>query len=167
MSILLLTVSAPMFANLIFVVHAVTTLSLVGLIWTIQLVHYPLFERVGVTEFRAYEAEHNRRITPLVGPLMVIELVSAILLISGICPGWLPRGVAISGLLALAAIWLSTALIQVPCHGRLLREYDPNTIRWLVLSNWIRTGLWTFRGILVAAALWQALQKVAGGSLES
>ena len=56
-----------------------------------------------------------------------------------------------AGLSAVAAIWLSTACIQIPCHRALERGYDPQTHRRLVASNWARTALWTFR---LALATW-------------
>lgn len=156
-----------MSANLIFLVHFSATLFLVGLIWTIQWVHYPLFDHVGPDGFAAYEAEHSRRITPLVGPLMLLELATAVMLTFGYAPPWFSREIAVAGLLALVAIWLSTALLQVPCHNRLLQAFDRDVIRLLVLTNWIRTLLWTARGVLLAGTLWRALQTLSAGSLES
>ena len=40
-----------------------TTLPLVGLIWLVQVVSYPLFARVGAAEFPAYHAAHARLIS--------------------------------------------------------------------------------------------------------
>jgi hypothetical protein len=54
------------------------------------------------------------------------------------------------GLVLLAGIWLSTALVQAPIHGRLARGFDPALHRRLVRSNWVRTGLWTMRGLVAA-----------------
>ena len=54
---------------------------MVGLIWLIQIVHYPLFNIVGKNEFQAYHSGHCVLITPLVGTVMIIELISSILLV--------------------------------------------------------------------------------------
>jgi len=51
-----------------------TTLPLVGLIWFVQIVAYPLFARVGADAFPAYHEAHARLITFVVAPLMVLEL---------------------------------------------------------------------------------------------
>jgi hypothetical protein len=85
----------------------------------------------------------------------------------GHAPPWFSREIAIGGLLAVVAIWLSTALLQVPCHNRLMLAFDRDAIRLLVLTNWIRTLLWTARGVLLAGTLWRALQTLSAGSLES
>ena len=63
------------------------TFTLVGLIWTIQVVHYPLFARVGVDAFARFHAEHNARITVLVGPLMCAEVACAAWLVAVTPPG--------------------------------------------------------------------------------
>jgi len=156
-----------MTSNAIFLLNLVSTLYLVGLIWTIQIVHYPLFDRVGQPDFVAYETAHNRLITPVVGPIMVVELTTAVLLAFGPCPIWISRQLAIAGLLAVIAIWASTLLLQVPCHTRLLQGFDRDTYRQLVATNWIRTLLWTARGLLLVHFLWRGLQTVPMASLES
>ena len=62
--------------KLVFLAHLVSTLVMVGVIWTVQVVHYPLFAGVGADGWSAYEAAHQSRITLVVGPLMVAELVT-------------------------------------------------------------------------------------------
>ena len=144
----------------LLLIHAAATWFLVGLIWTIQLVHYPLFARVGADGFTVYEREHARRITWIVAPAMALEAVTAVLLllapvpVSGMAEG---RLVLLGAVGLLAVVWVSTALIQVPCHGRLSRGFDPDAHRRLVQSNWVRTVAWTARGALVSLLL-------AGGS---
>ena len=44
-----------------------------GVIWVVQVVHYPLFARVGVDGFREYEQSHQRRISLVVGIAMPVE----------------------------------------------------------------------------------------------
>jgi|EP01047_Picozoa_sp_COSAG01_P015167 hypothetical protein len=121
-------------------VHACITWALVGLIWTIQLVHYPLFAAVGRKNFAKYEQQHTRRITVLVMPLMLAELGTAAILAAAGAGGVgsLAGGTAMgqqhrtpevaasggiapqqAGLALLCVIWGSTALVQVPCHTSL------------------------------------------------
>jgi hypothetical protein len=47
---------------LLALVHLVSTWFMVGLIWTIHFVHYPLFSFVGEGEYVAFQAEHVERI---------------------------------------------------------------------------------------------------------
>lgn len=131
---------------------------MVGLIWLIQIVHYPLFGWVGRENFADYERNHSNWITPIVGIPMLIEIATAAML-SFSSPSGIPRWFFTIGLGAVVAIWLSTAFIQVPCHSRLSNGFDESAYRWLVWSNWIRTLLWSFRGGLMGYAIWILLRR--------
>jgi hypothetical protein len=142
--------------DLVLCLHAFATVALVGLIWTIQLVHYPLFAAVGREGFPAYEAAHARRITPLVGTLMLVELLTAALLVvPGLValPDWMPAWIAWAGLGLVGTAWATTAFVSIPCHAILARGFDAAAHRRLVATNWIRTIAWTLRGFLATAML--------------
>ncbi len=136
----------------ILLAHVGATVFLAGLIWTIQLVHYPLFRYVGADAFIGYQTQHMNAITLLVGPVMLIELLTGFLLIGVVSAG---GNVPFSPLLAwigmglIGVIWLSTAFINVPQHSQLMGGFDDAVHRALVASNWIRTITWTARGGLV------------------
>lgn len=134
--------------EMVLSVQLVSTLLMTGVIWWVQLVHYPLFALVDPATFPAYEREHVRRTGWLVAPLMGCELGSAVLA-NLLRPGW-ELGL---GLLLLALIWVTTFLVQVPQHKRLMIDADPRLMRRLVNFNWIRTVLWTLRSLLVVYAL--------------
>jgi hypothetical protein len=131
--------------------HAAATGVMTGLIWFVQVVHYPLLARVGAAYFVEYEEAHVRRTTWVVAPAMLVEAATATVLpfVSPTQPG---RALAWSGLALLAAVWMSTALLQVPCHRKLAHGFDPDVARRLVATNWIRTVCWSLR-LLVAVAL--------------
>jgi hypothetical protein len=139
----------------ILVVHAAATLFLTGLIWFVQVVHYPLFERVGRDVFAEYERLHAQWTLRVVAPAMLAEGICAVVIVmkSGSARPLLPflsapepdRGWAMAGLGLLAAIWVSTFALQVPCHRRLAEGFDAETARRLVRTNWIRTVAWTAR----------------------
>ena len=128
--------------NALLAAHFAATWALVGLIWTVQLVHYPLFAQVGADTFRAYHAQHTRNITFIVAPLMAAELLTAVLLLlRGAREPWLLASFA-----PLLFNWLSTWRVQIPLHDRLAAGFDPGAHRRLVAGNWWRTLAWTVRG---------------------
>lgn len=128
--------------------HAFVTLFMTGLIWFVQVVHYPLFNRVGKADFTAYEQQNTRRTGWVVGGPMLLELGLAAAL------AWSPGGTAAwCGLGLLGIIWLSTAVGQVPVHRRLLRGFDEAAHRRLVRGNWVRTIAWSLRGVLAVLML--------------
>lgn len=137
-----------MTAAWVFLVNLVCTWYLVGLIWMVQVVHYNLFDRVGDEAFVQFETDHASLITPIVGPPMLIEMATAVMLLVS-APVGLPRGAFVAGLVAVVLVWLSTFFIQVPCHNRLMAGFNESDYRLLVTSNWIRTVLWTARGLLM------------------
>jgi hypothetical protein len=139
-----------------FLSHAVATLYMVGLIWFVQVVHYPLLGAVGSAEFSAYERRHKLLTTWVVAPPMLLEGTTAVLLF------WLrPPGVSTwqvaTGVILVTVIWLSTAFVQVPCHESLTKGFDAVAHARLVTTNWIRTVAWSLRGVLVVGMAWNVL----------
>ena len=133
------------------VLHLAATAFMAGLIVFVQVVHYPLMAHVGSPGFTAYERAHTRRTGWVVIPPMVVELGSALwILLSPESTS--STGLATAGAALLAIIWISTAALQAPAHGRLVRGFDEVVHRRLVLTNWIRTVAWLAR-VPIAAAL--------------
>jgi hypothetical protein len=143
--------------ELVWLIHLAATLFLVGLIWVVQVVHYPLFARVGADQFHDYWRGHTRLITWLVAPSMGAEVVTGVLLFVVRPPG-LSLPVLVVGFGLVAVNWLSTWRVQIPLHERLGRRFDAITLRRLVRTNWVRTAAWTLRGLLVLWQTWQLLR---------
>jgi hypothetical protein len=136
--------------------NAVATLFMTGLIWFVQVVHYPLFARVGTEAFPAYSRAHQTLTTLVVGPPMLVEALTALLLVVS-RPAQVSAWLAWTGLALVGVIWLSTAALQVPAHGRLVSGFDAEVGSFLVTTNWIRTVAWSARAAVVCAMLMQAL----------
>ena len=141
----------------LFVAHLAATLTMFGVIWVVQLVHYPLFGGVGEAGWPAYEAAHQRRITWVVFPAMTVELLTAAALVwTGL--GGVPRWSLWLGLALVGVVWASTAFVQVPLHGALGRGWDAAAHGRLVGTNWVRTAAWSARAGLV---LWWTARLLA------
>ena len=132
--------------------HAASTWAMVGLIWFVQIVHYPLFGSVGTRQFPSYEQQHQRLTTYVVAPLMLVELFTAVLLCFATPPG-VPRWLAWLGAGLVLVIWLSTYFLQVPAHTALSSEFSDVQHARLVSSNWLRTIAWSLRGVIALAIL--------------
>jgi hypothetical protein len=146
-------------------VQLYATLNMTGLIWFVQIVHYPLFDGVGGAQFAEYSRRHQRWTTLVVGPLMLLEAGSATALVlrpPASSPLWMPW----AGIGLLLLIWLVTAAVSVPAHGRLERGFDRRTHRVLVWTNWLRTVGWTLRSGVALAMIWPALASLGAAAPE-
>ena len=136
---------------LLLVAQAIATWYMVGVIWMVQLIHYPLMARVGRDHFVEYERLHTAGMGFVVIPAMLVELFTAVVWVRFASERdaiWCWCGL---GLVAL--IWLSTFLVQVPLHEQLSQAFDPTAHHRLVVSNWVRTVAWTVRGVMMAYML--------------
>ncbi len=143
--------------TLVLVVHVAATMFMVGLIWLVQIVHYPLFAHVGDNSFLAYHQRHTHWITFIVAPVMLLELATGLLLWfrAPSHPFW------IINTLGLCVLWGATAIWQVPLHNQLpLAEGAARLvlIHQLVASNWLRTLVWSLRGAMLSGWLLKLLK---------
>ena len=141
---------------MLLLVQALSTFGMTAVIWIVQLVQYPSFAKVDPSAFVEFHALHSTRITFVVGPLMLAEALSAVALVfdSG---RYAERWEVWIGLGLVGLVWASTALLQVPMHGRLGAGFDESAWRLLCRSNWVRTVGWSLRSVLVAVWLNRAL----------
>lgn len=138
------------------------TFSMTGIIWFVQVVHYPLFASVGGQEFIHYEALHKRLTTLVVAPLMLLELGTSVFLpvLAANIPA---RILGFACLAIIVLIFASTAFVQVPLHDKLSSAYSAELVDRLVQSNWMRTILWTIKSILLSVLLAMLLSTIVGG----
>jgi hypothetical protein len=119
-----------------------------GVIWFVQVVHYPLFAYVGDgAAWHEYHNRHARQTTWVVAPVMLVEAMAA--------AWWVyttPGTASILAASVLGVVWLSTFLLQVPLHGQLAHGFSKRSVGRLVIGNWIRTAGWTLRPLWIAAA---------------
>jgi hypothetical protein len=135
--------------------NVAATLFMVGVIWFVQAVHYPLFARVGEAGFPAYARAHTRLTGLVVGPPMLLEASTAVALVLN-RPQGVPASLPWAGLGLVVVIWLSTLILQSPRHTELGRGFETSSHRLLVASNWLRTVGWSLRGLLVLAMISEA-----------
>lgn len=141
--------------KLLLLTQSSATLFMVGLIWFVQIVHYPLYANVGREQFPEYEAHHNRLTTWVVGPVMLIELATAVAMLKYAANG--STSLAWLGVGLLTVIWLSTAALSVPAHDVLTTGFSEAAYQKLVSTNWIRTVAWSLRGIIVLTITYRGL----------
>jgi len=114
-----------------------------GLIFTTQIVSYPMFFKVKLTNFKIYHEQYVEKISFIVMPLMALELIIATLLV------YMSNSIIINLIFCnLMLIFLSTYFIQVPIHEKIKTDPNEKLLLRLVRTNWIRTLLWMVKCIL-------------------
>ena len=107
-------------------------------IWIVQIVLYPKFHQIDSHAFPNWHRHYTRFIGYIVGPLMLIQLLS---LFHPILMQTEPR-ILRASLISLS--WFSTFFLFVPIHQKLQDKGKRDLlINRLVSMNWIRTALWT------------------------
>ena len=138
----------------VYGLHLASCLFLTGLIWVVQIVHYPCFRFVSAERFLEFNHFHQNAITYVVAPAMIFELVTGLVLLSQNLSDGRFWGLFVF----MALIWLSTFFLSVPLHNKLVSNgLDLAVIDRLVLTNWPRTLLWTLRSILLIY-LWESFK---------
>ena len=131
-------------------VFFISGLLMTGIIWLIQLVHYPMFHRLEKTDYAEHMKFHGQTISYLVAPIMVVELISGFIMqVRGddYDYSWEFR---ILLLVLVLIIWMSTFYVQIPAHQKLKRGYNKSIVNKLIRTNWLRTGLWTLKSIILS-----------------
>ena len=142
----------PRVAEIAAVAQVVASVGMFGVIWIVQIVHYPLMRFVSEREFARFESAHRMRISWVVGPLMAVEGVCVLAFLFAAPAGlawWLPWAGAGAEAVAIA----TTVLVSAPLHERLNARFELATLDRLIATNWIRTLAWTARAGLAIAML--------------
>ena len=129
------------------IIHLVFTCIMVGVIWVMQLVHYPSFHFIDSSRYRSFQNFHMSRIGFIVGPLMAVELITGAMLLSFYK---LSSVYFFSSILLLVGIWFITAIVFTRIHNKLLNGYNEKLIHDLIRFNWSRTIMWTTRLVLLS-----------------
>ena len=125
-------------------IHFLSTSLMVGIIWVIQLLHYPTFHFIKENDYVEFQHFHMQRISFIVVPVMIIELLSGFMLVY-----YFRSNLLILCLIILLVIWLITFVFFTKLHQSLLGGYDKIIVDKLVQINWSRTVLWSLRLIIL------------------
>lgn len=133
------------------IAHVAATLFMVGLIWTIHVVHYPLFADVGASSYVDYQAAHVERIGIVLAFPWLLEGLTLLGVLALAVERRDLRIPALIGAIAMATVLVISGLWSAPAHGELADGFDAAVHDRLMTANLVRTLAWTVCG---ASALW-------------
>lgn len=134
----------------------ISTFYLIGLIWVIQLIQYPLFTKVGEAAFIEYHAAHSNLVVAALSIPVLVQFGGAVTML-GLRPPGVAEWLVYANLVFTFGFWVITALMQIPLHGVLTGGYDAKVVQNLVAGNWLRTLWWTIQGGLLSYMLIMAI----------
>ena len=140
--------------------HLISTWFMVGLIWTIHTVHYPLFATVGADTYVEFQAAHVDRIGKLLLVPWAAEGATALLLLIW---AWRQRDQSllpplVIGGIAMGVVLVVSGFFSAPAHADLADGFIPEVHDRLMKADLVRTLAWTARGITaawVSAVIWK------------
>lgn len=133
------------------ITHVAATLFMVGLIWTIHVVHYPLFAEVGESTYVVYQAAHVDRIGMLLAVPWLLEGLTLLGVLALAVERRELRIPALIGAIAMAAVLVISGFWSAPAHGELADGFDAAVHDRLMTANLVRTLAWTICG---ASSVW-------------
>jgi hypothetical protein len=138
--------------NLYLTLWAALSFWVLGQIWLVQVVIYPLFTKVGEADYIAYHRFYTRRI-----PLVVILPGFASFLLP-LPLAWLgpavPTWMSVANVATGIAGLLVTVGLEIPRHGRLEKTgRNAATIAELIRYNWPRTASISLQAAVTLAML--------------
>ncbi len=139
--------SAPIIFDAVLI-QLVATAAMTGVIWIVQLVHYPMFAGLDEKTFLKWHEFHSSRISFIVVPLMACEMILSIYLSYELKSVWQYVVLACTLL-----IWGSTFLLSVPLHARLGLQRESGLIESLIRTNWPRTVAYSVKLVLTIVVL--------------
>ena len=142
--------------NFVLLVHLIFTSIMTGVIWVIQIVHYPSFHFIEKDLYTAFQKFHMNKISIIVMPIMLAELITGIMLFFD--KSFKSPFLTIS-IIILVLIWLITGVFFTKVHNELIAGYQELVVNQLVAMNWIRTLLWTLRLLLLTCFVYLHFSK--------
>lgn len=121
------------------VVHIAACCFMAGLIAITQFIHYPAFAMIDRKKFVEFHKRHSKALGSIAGPVMLVELVTAVHIATSL--DWF----MLVNLCAVLVLFILTFLVSAPLHTRLANGFELEVWVRLVKTNWLRTGLWFLR----------------------
>ncbi|MBL6829304.1 MAG: hypothetical protein ISQ74_05390 [Puniceicoccaceae bacterium] len=120
-------------------IHSLVDFGMCVVLWLVQLVIYPSFLRVDSNDLLAWHNAYTFRVSFVILPLMLGQLVMATLSVleDPSIPEWLAFAFVL-------VCWILTFFVSVPLHRKIEQnDMTRETRKKLIMTNWPRTILWS------------------------
>ena len=120
-------------------------LLMIGVSLVTQFVTYPSFKLIDTKEFSKFHKGYTKKMLFIVGPIMVIEFLSTVILlyINTNFHFFIQFGLV-------SLIWILTFFLIVPIHNELENHFHNKLNKKLIKLNGFRTSLWIIKLIFLS-----------------
>jgi DMSO reductase anchor subunit len=128
------------YAQLLLQISLLIDVGLVVLIWLVQLIIYPSFTYYQPEALFAWHQKYTTRLAFVVMPLMLGQLLLAIVAVFHHL-----NFVNASSLTIVLFLWVFTFVSFAPIHFKISEGHaNQSLLKLLIKRNWYRTFLWSF-----------------------
>ena len=107
----------------------------------VQFIIYPSFKNYPQSTFKSFHSAYTKKMLFIVGPIMILELLSTLYLVIK-NSFFLPT-------LIVALIWLTTFFLIVPIHQSLNYSFNIRNHKKLLRLNFVRSSFWVLKLLLI------------------
>jgi len=125
-----------------------STLLIAGVLWFVQLVHYPLFNEIPAKNMVNYGYYHIQKISGIINLLFIVDFTTIVFLLllvnSDLSATLMIINIAIFGFIVIL-----TRITFLPIHQKLSKNPNSFLISKLINLNWIRTLVWSLKVVFM------------------
>jgi len=123
-------------------INIYSNIYLIAISVMVQLIIYPSFKNYDNSNFRSFHSSYTKKMFFIVGPIMIIELLSTLYLII--------KNTFLFPSTIVALIWLTTFFLIVPVHNSLNSAFSIRTHKKLLRLNIVRTSFWVLKLLIIS-----------------
>ena len=125
--------------------NRLSNIYLIAISIMVQFIIYPSFKNYSESSFKSFHSGYTKKMFLIVGPFMIIELISSLYLLN--------NSSFLAPTVLVVLIWTSTFFLIVPIHNSLNISFDLIKHKKLIRLNLIRTIFWVLKFIIIIYTL--------------
>ena len=126
-------------------INTFSNIYLIAISIMVQFIIYPSFKNYSESSFKSFHSGYTKKMFLIVGPFMIIELISSLYLLN--------NSSFLAPTVLVVLIWTSTFFLIVPIHNSLNISFDLIKHKKLIRLNLIRTIFWVLKFIIIIYTL--------------
>ena len=123
-------------------INIYSNIYLIAISVMVQLIIYPSFKNYDNSNFRSFHSSYTKKMFFIVGPIMIIELLSTLYFVI--------KNTFLFPSTIVALIWLTTFFLIVPVHNSLNSAFSIRTHKKLLRLNIVRTSFWVLKLLIIS-----------------